>query len=70
MTEKTDGANMLSTRENQIVADFAQGQSYLPIALPVRPGKPSIAVLALKNMSGDPRQEYFSDGIKDPQELL
>jgi adenylate cyclase len=28
-------------------------------------GKPSIAVLAFTNMSGDPEQEYFSDGIAD-----
>ena len=27
------------------------------------PGKPSIAVLAFQNMSGDPEQEYFADGI-------
>ena len=27
--------------------------------------KPSIAVLAFTNMSGDPEQEYFSDGIAD-----
>jgi adenylate cyclase len=33
-------------------------------ALPL-PGKPSIAVLAFTNMSGDPEQEYFSDGIAD-----
>ena len=29
------------------------------------PGRPSIAVLAFTNMSGDPEQEYFSDGIAD-----
>lgn len=27
--------------------------------------RPSIAVLAFENMSGDPEQEYFSDGISD-----
>ena len=31
-------------------------------ALPL-PDKPSIAVLAFTNMSGDPEQEYFADGI-------
>ena len=33
-------------------------------ALPL-PDKPSIAVLAFTNMSGDPEQEYFSDGIAE-----
>lgn len=32
-------------------------------AFPPLPDKPSIAVLAFQNMSGDPEQEYFADGV-------
>jgi len=32
---------------------------------PALPIKPSIAVLAFQNMSGDPEQEYFADGIAE-----
>ncbi|MGY4601268.1 class 3 adenylate cyclase [Bradyrhizobium sp. GM22.5] len=34
-------------------------------SLPSLPGKPSIAVLPFENMSGDPEQEYFADGIAE-----
>jgi TolB-like protein len=34
-------------------------------AEPELPDKPSIAVLPLTNMSGDPEQDYFSDGITE-----
>ena len=38
--------------------------SAAPTALPL-PDKPSIAVLPFQNMSGDPEQEYFADGMVD-----
>jgi TolB-like protein len=37
---------------------LAQGPTRL-----VLPDKPSIAVLAFQNLSGDPEQEYFADGV-------
>jgi adenylate cyclase len=36
-----------------------------PNAAPPLPNKPSIAVLPFVNMSGDPEQEYFADGMVD-----
>lgn len=46
------------------------GQSPSPTAAapaekPTLPEKPSIAVLPLTNMSGDPEQDYFADGISE-----
>ncbi len=37
----------------------------MTVAPPPLPDKPSIAVLAFENMSGDPEQEYFSDGVAE-----
>ena len=34
-----------------------------PAPAPALPDKPSIAVLAFQNLSGDPEQEYFADGV-------
>lgn len=41
-----------------MAADFSPSSSW-------KSGKPSIVVLAFDNMSGDPEQEYFSDGIAE-----
>jgi adenylate cyclase len=38
------------------------GMAELPAALPL-PDKPSLVVLPFQNMSGDPEQEYFADGM-------
>jgi DNA-binding transcriptional LysR family regulator/class 3 adenylate cyclase len=35
------------------------------VTLPRLPDKPSLAVLPFDNMSGDPEQEYFADGITE-----
>ena len=46
-------------------APAAATASAAPRPKPAQSDKPSIAVLAFNNMSGDPEQEYFSDGISE-----
>ena len=42
-----------------------EGERLLPAPTVRAADRPSIAVLAFANLSGDPRREYFSDGVAD-----
>jgi TolB-like protein len=46
-------------REGAVVAGFEPATG----AAPALPDKPSIAVLPFANLSGDPQQDYFADGV-------
>jgi adenylate cyclase len=55
-------------RDKEPVNRFIEGlkMAGMPERPPLtQPGKVSIAVLAFQNMTGDPQQEYFSDGMAE-----
>src|SRR5262245_24167904 len=58
-------------RGYRLVVPVEQQSSVAPVAVGVEtlgllpPRKPSMAVLPFANMSGDPQQDYFSDGISE-----
>ncbi len=49
-------------RAREVDSEYARHES---TDAPPLPDKPSIAVLPFENMSGDPEQEYFADGVAE-----
>jgi TolB-like protein len=50
--------------ENPVASTMGEASDVTRLALPL-PDRPAIAVLPFTNLSGEPQQEYFSDGISE-----
>jgi TolB-like protein/class 3 adenylate cyclase len=61
-TVKWDSADWNVTAPAVAASSVGASPVDAPLALP---DKPSVAVLPFQNMSGDPEQEYFTDGITE-----
>jgi adenylate cyclase len=64
---ETDVKNMGSLRWYEVRAGVPAGSAVAEAtpSAPTRRDRPSVAVLPFSNMSGDPEQEYFADGISE-----
>ena len=74
LLEAAGGANWIETLPRRgyryvgpevVTGDPATGSNVPPTPALALPDKPSIAVLPFSNLSGDPEQSYFADGMVD-----